>query len=151
RALRLRFGLDLRGSKRTRHKGQQPQHCVAADFFKQEVHGIRSEQSSRGYSSFGPCRVVHVVEPKLSGGLFHSLVSRAVARSASTLTAATRPVSTIPARPITYREQPRHNMAGRQIAVTDGETGHKGEIKSVIDAPPLYVPDQKSGSDHCEK
>jgi hypothetical protein len=42
-------------------------------------------------------------------------------------------------------------MSGRQITVTDGETGHKGEIKSVNDTPPLYVPDQKSRSDHCKK
>jgi hypothetical protein len=42
-------------------------------------------------------------------------------------------------------------MSGRQITVTDGETGHKGEIKSVNDTPSLYVPDQKSGSDHCKK
>jgi hypothetical protein len=42
-------------------------------------------------------------------------------------------------------------MSRRQIAVTDCETGHKGEIKSVFDAPPLYVSDQKSGSDHCEE
>ena len=50
-----------------------------------------------------------------------------------------------------YREQSRHDMPGSQITVTDGETGHKGEIKSVNDAPPLYVPDQKSRSDHCKK
>jgi hypothetical protein len=50
-----------------------------------------------------------------------------------------------------HREQPRHNMSGRQIAVTDRETGHKSELKSINDAPPLYVPDEKSGSDHCEK
>ena len=42
-------------------------------------------------------------------------------------------------------------MSGRQITVTDGETGYKSEIKSVHDAPPLYVPDQKSGPDHREK
>jgi hypothetical protein len=42
-------------------------------------------------------------------------------------------------------------MPGSQITVTDRETGHKGEIKSVNDAPSLYVPDQKSGSDHCKK
>jgi hypothetical protein len=42
-------------------------------------------------------------------------------------------------------------MSRRQIAVTDSETRHKGEIKSVNDAPPLYVPDQKSGPDHREK
>ena len=50
-----------------------------------------------------------------------------------------------------HREEPRHNMSRRQIAVTDGETGHKSKIKSVLDAPPLYVPDQKSGPDHREK
>jgi hypothetical protein len=50
-----------------------------------------------------------------------------------------------------YREQSRYDMSGRQITVTDGETGHKGEIKSVNDAPPLYVPDEKSRSDHCKK
>jgi len=42
-------------------------------------------------------------------------------------------------------------MSGRQITVTDSETGDKGEIKSVNDTPSLYVPDQKSGSDHCKK
>ena len=42
-------------------------------------------------------------------------------------------------------------MPRRQIAVTDGETGHKGEIKSIDDAPPLYTPDQESGPDHREK
>ena len=42
-------------------------------------------------------------------------------------------------------------MSRRQIAIADGETGYKGEIKSVIDAPPLYVPDQKSRPDHREK
>ncbi len=40
-----------------------------------------------------------------------------------------------------YREQSRHDMSRRQVTVTDGETGHKGEIKSVNDAPTLYVPD----------
>ena len=50
-----------------------------------------------------------------------------------------------------HREQSRHNMSGRQIAVTDGETGHKGKIKSLIYAPPLYMPDQKPRSDHCTK
>ena len=44
-----------------------------------------------------------------------------------------------------HREEPRHNMSRRQIAVTDGETGYKSKIKSVIDAPLLYVPDEKSG------
>src|SRR5690349_11429172 len=42
-------------------------------------------------------------------------------------------------------------MSGRQITVTDDETGHKGKIESVNDTPSLYVPDQKSGSDHCKK
>ena len=50
-----------------------------------------------------------------------------------------------------HREQPGHNMSRRQIAVTDGEAGDKGEIKGVIDPPSLYAPDQKSGPDHCEK
>jgi hypothetical protein len=31
-------------------------------------------------------------------------------------------------------------MSRRQISVTDGEAGHKGEIKSVINPPSLYVP-----------
>ena len=42
-------------------------------------------------------------------------------------------------------------MSRRQVAVTDGETGYKSKIKSVIDAPSLYAPDQKSGPDHREK
>ena len=42
-------------------------------------------------------------------------------------------------------------MSRRQIAVTDGETGYKSKIKSVLDAPLLYVPDEKSGPDHREK
>ena len=42
-------------------------------------------------------------------------------------------------------------MSWRQIAVADGETGYKSKIKSVLDAPLLYVPDQKSGPDHREK
>ena len=42
-------------------------------------------------------------------------------------------------------------MSRRQIAVTDGETGYKSKIKSVLDALPLYVPDQKSGPNHREK
>ena len=46
---------------------------------------------------------------------------------------------------------PRHNMSRRQIAVTDGQTGYKSKIKSVIEAPLLYVPDQKSGPDHRQK
>ena len=54
------------------------------------------------------------------------------------------------ARPITTASNSRYDMPGSQITVTDGETGHKGEIKSVNDAPPLYAPDQKSRSDHCK-
>ena len=50
-----------------------------------------------------------------------------------------------------HRKEPRHNMSRRQIAVTDGETGYKSKIKSVLDAPLLYVPDEKSGPDHREK
>jgi len=35
-------------------------------------------------------------------------------------------------------------MSRRQIAVTNGETGYKSKIKSVLDAPLLYVPDEKA-------
>src|SRR5579885_2836630 len=56
-----------------------------------------------------------------------------------------------PSKADNHREQPRHDMSGRQIAVTDGQTGHKGEIKRLIDVPPLDLPDQESGADHRHK
>jgi hypothetical protein len=42
-------------------------------------------------------------------------------------------------------------MSRRQIAVTDGETGYKSKIKSILDAPLLYVLDEKYGPDHRER
>ena len=96
----VRFGLDLLSDEHRGHEGPQPEHGIAVDFSKQGTHGVRFEQSWAWYPSFVPCRVVQVVEPKLAGRLLHSVASRPVARSASTLTAATRPVSTIPAKPI---------------------------------------------------
>ena len=35
---RVRFGLELRGCKHHRHKGQQPEHRVVTDFFEQGIH-----------------------------------------------------------------------------------------------------------------
>jgi hypothetical protein len=49
------------------------------------------------------------------------------------------------------REYPRRTMSRCQIAVTDGETSHEGEIQSVADSPFFYVPDQKPETDHYHK
>jgi hypothetical protein len=50
-----------------------------------------------------------------------------------------------------YREQPRHDMLRRKIAVTYGKTGHEGEIKRFTDPPALNASDEKSESSHGEK
>ena len=85
------------------------------------------------------------------GGLFHSLASRAVIRSALHANRRNEAGQHDSGKAYHHREESRYNMSRRQIAVTDGETGHKGKIDSVMDAPPLDAPDQKSGPDHCEK
>src|SRR6478672_3482184 len=92
----MRFGFQLLGHKDGRYECQQPEHRIAADLFNKRFHGAASR------SAISPPFVRSMwcwFAAREFRGVY-SARARDAASSALTLTAATRPVSTMPEKPI---------------------------------------------------
>ncbi len=81
----------------------------------------------------------------------HPALSRSVAFRACTLIAATRPVSTIPAKPITRESNRAELVFGRKVTIADREPCHEGEVEGLVDPPTLYAPDCQPGPNHNQE